>query len=77
MRQPLAGSRVHRRMLVRQQQAVEVKLLYKIEEGKRWRIGNIVVHINGDNPHTKIQTALNRLSIDTSLGGHSNLRVEL
>jgi outer membrane protein insertion porin family len=41
----------------------KLKLLYKIEEGKRWRIGNIVVHINGENPHTKIQTALNRLSI--------------
>ena len=26
-------------------------------------VGNIFVHINGDNPHTKIQTALNRLSI--------------
>jgi outer membrane protein insertion porin family len=41
----------------------KLKLLYKIEEGKRWRIGNIYVHINGENPHTKIQTALNRLSI--------------
>ncbi len=41
----------------------KLKLLYKIDEGKRWRIGNIVVHINGDNPHTKIQTALNRLSV--------------
>jgi outer membrane protein insertion porin family len=40
----------------------KVNLLYKIEEGRRWRIGNIYVHINGDNPHTKIQTALNRLS---------------
>jgi outer membrane protein insertion porin family len=41
----------------------KLKLLYKIEEGKRWRVGNIFVHIDGDNPHTKIQTALNRLSI--------------
>jgi outer membrane protein insertion porin family len=41
----------------------KLKLLYKIEEGKKWRIGNVFVHINGDNPHTKIQTALNRLSI--------------
>jgi outer membrane protein insertion porin family len=40
----------------------KLKLLYHIEEGRRWRIGNIYVHINGDNPHTKIQTALNRLS---------------
>jgi outer membrane protein insertion porin family len=40
-----------------------LKLMYHIDEGKRWRIGNIFVHIAGDNPHTKIQTALNRLSI--------------
>ena len=31
-------------------------------KARRWRVGNIFVHINGDNPHTKIQTALNRLS---------------
>ena len=37
--------------------------MYHIEEGKQWRIGNIFVHIDGDNPHTRIQTALNRLSI--------------
>jgi outer membrane protein insertion porin family len=41
----------------------KLKLLYKIDEGKQWRVGNIYVHIDGDNPHTKIQTALNRLSI--------------
>jgi outer membrane protein insertion porin family len=43
----------------------KLNLVYKIKEGKRWRIGNIVVHINGDNPHTKIQTALNRLSMQS------------
>ena len=37
--------------------------MYHIKEGSRWRVGNIYVHINGENPHTKIQTALNRLSI--------------
>ncbi len=41
----------------------KLRLVYKIDEGKRWRVGNIYVHINGENPHTKIQTALNRLSI--------------
>jgi outer membrane protein insertion porin family len=40
----------------------KLKLMYHIDEGKRWRVGNIFVHINGENPHTKIQTALNRLS---------------
>jgi outer membrane protein insertion porin family len=41
----------------------KLDVMYHIEEGKRWRVGNIRVHITGDNPHTKIQTALNRLSI--------------
>jgi outer membrane protein insertion porin family len=41
----------------------KLRLMYHIDEGKRWRVGNIFVHIQGDNPHTKIQTALNRLSI--------------
>jgi outer membrane protein insertion porin family len=41
----------------------QLDLMYHIEEGKRWRVGNIYVHIDGDTPHTRIQTALNRLSI--------------
>jgi outer membrane protein insertion porin family len=45
------------------EQEGRLKLLYHIEEGKRWRVGNVFVHINGDNPHTKIETALNRLSL--------------
>jgi outer membrane protein insertion porin family len=44
------------------EQQGRLKLMYHIDEGKRWRVGNIFVHIAGDNPHTKIQTALNRLS---------------
>ena len=40
----------------------QIDLVYNIAEGKRWRIGKIFVHIDGDNPHTRIQTALNRLS---------------
>lgn len=47
------------------EEAGKLKLMYHIEEGKRWRVGNIYVHINGDNPHTKIQTALNRLSFQS------------
>ncbi len=43
----------------------KLKLMYHIDEGKRWRVGNIHVHIAGDNPHTKIQTALNRLSFQS------------
>lgn len=41
----------------------KLRLTYNIEEGKQWRVGRIFVHINGENPHTRIQTALNRLSI--------------
>ncbi len=41
----------------------EVDLVYSVNEGKRFRVGRIFVHIGGENPHTQIQTALNRLSI--------------
>lgn len=41
----------------------EVDLIYHIEEGEQFRVGRIIVHIGGDNPHTRIQTALNRMTI--------------
>ncbi|MEM1303532.1 MAG: POTRA domain-containing protein, partial [Planctomycetota bacterium] len=41
----------------------KVDLVYHIDEGDAWRVGRIFVHIGGDNPHTRIQTALNRLSL--------------
>jgi len=41
----------------------QLDLVYHIDEGQKWRVGRIFVHIGGDNPHTRIQTALNRLSI--------------
>jgi outer membrane protein insertion porin family len=41
----------------------KVDLVYKIDEGQKWRVGRIFVHIGGDNPHTRIQTALNRVTI--------------
>lgn len=40
----------------------QIDLVYHITEGKKWRVGRIFVHIDGENPHTRIQTALNRLS---------------
>ena len=40
----------------------KIDLVYHIDEGKQWKVGRIFVHIDGDNPHTRIQTALNRLS---------------
>jgi outer membrane protein insertion porin family len=41
----------------------QVDLVYHIDEGQRWRVGRIFVHIGGDNPHTRIQTALNRVTL--------------
>ena len=41
----------------------KLDLVYHIEEGKQWRVGRILVHIDGENPHTRIQTALNRISL--------------
>ncbi|WP_231943644.1 BamA/OMP85 family outer membrane protein [Aeoliella mucimassa] len=41
----------------------QVDLVYTIDEGERYRVGRIFVHIGGENPHTRISTALNRLSI--------------
>ena len=41
----------------------EVDLIYHIDEGEQFRIGNIYVNIGGDNPHTRIQTILNPMSI--------------
>ncbi|MBI2826060.1 MAG: BamA/TamA family outer membrane protein [Planctomycetia bacterium] len=40
-------------------------LVYKIEEGDRYRIGRIDVKIKGDNPHTRRTAVLNRLSVRT------------
>jgi outer membrane protein insertion porin family len=45
------------------EQPGEVDLVYHIEEGERFRVGRIIVHIAGDNPHTRIQTAMNRMSL--------------
>ncbi|MEN1681566.1 MAG: POTRA domain-containing protein, partial [Planctomycetota bacterium] len=41
----------------------ELDLVYHFGEGEKWRVGRIFVHIGGENPHTRVQTALNRLSI--------------
>ncbi len=41
----------------------ELDLVYNIKEGKRCRVGKIYVNIEGDHPHTRIQTVINRLSL--------------
>ncbi|MCH8922938.1 MAG: hypothetical protein IIA67_07300 [Planctomycetes bacterium] len=41
----------------------ELDVVYKISEGQRYRVGSINVHVGGDNPHTRVTTILNRLSL--------------
>jgi len=41
----------------------QVDLIYHLDEGEQFRVGRIFIHIGGDNPHTRIQTALNRMSL--------------
>lgn len=41
----------------------QLDLVYHVEEGKRWRVGRILVNINGEHTHSRVQTALNRLSL--------------
>ena len=41
----------------------DVDLIYHIEEGEQFRVGRIIVNIGGDNPHTRIQTALNPMTL--------------
>jgi len=41
----------------------DLDLIYHIDEGEQFRIGNIYVNIGGDNPHTRIPTVLNRMSL--------------
>jgi outer membrane protein insertion porin family len=38
-------------------------LVYQISEGDRYRVGRVNVEIEGENPHTKITTVLDRLSL--------------
>lgn len=38
-------------------------LVYNLKEGDRYRVSRINVHIEGDNPHTRSNTVLNRLSL--------------
>ena len=38
-------------------------LVYKVNEGKQYRIGDIDIQIKGENNHTRYATVLNRMSI--------------
>ena len=41
----------------------QLDLVYNVTEGDRYRVGRINVEIKGENPHTRITTVLNRLSV--------------
>jgi len=41
----------------------EVDMLYQISEGQQCVVGDINVHIGGDNPHTRLVTAINRIGL--------------
>ena len=41
----------------------KIDLVYNVDEGSRFRVGEIHVRINGEASHTRVQTALNRLSV--------------
>jgi outer membrane protein insertion porin family len=41
----------------------EIDLVYKIQEGEPFRVGQINVHIAGEFPHTRRNVVLNRLSL--------------
>ena len=41
----------------------QIDLVYKIEEGQRYRVGQINIRIRGETPHTRHSVVLNRLSL--------------
>jgi outer membrane protein insertion porin family len=49
-----------RRML---EDDAKLDLVYNINEGDRYRVGRINVEIKGENPHTRLATVLNRMSL--------------
>ena len=41
----------------------ELDLVYKIDEGRPYKVGMINVRIKGESPHTQVTTVLNRMSL--------------
>jgi len=41
----------------------ELDLVYQVEEGDRYRVGRVQVRIEGEDPHTRINTVLNRVDL--------------
>ena len=40
-----------------------IDLVYDIDEGEQYRVGRIIVNIDGENPHTRRNVVINRLSL--------------
>lgn len=40
-----------------------IDLVYRVNEGDRYRVGRIDVQIKGDNPHTRLSAVLNQFSV--------------
>jgi outer membrane protein insertion porin family len=40
-----------------------IDLVYDIAEGEQYRVGRVIVNIEGENPHTKRNVVINRLSL--------------
>ena len=40
-----------------------IDLVYDVQEGEQYRVGKIIVNIEGDNPHTRRNVVINRLSL--------------
>ena len=41
----------------------QLDIVYKLTEGEQCLVGDINVHIAGDNPHTRLKTAINRIGL--------------
>lgn len=41
----------------------QLDLVYKVTEGKQYRVGNIIVNIDGEHPHTRESVVLNRIDM--------------
>jgi outer membrane protein insertion porin family len=45
------------------EQPGQLDLVYNIDEGRQYRVGQVFVEIAGEHPHTRITTILNRISL--------------
>ncbi|WP_419184672.1 BamA/TamA family outer membrane protein [Botrimarina mediterranea] len=41
----------------------KIDLVYNVEEGEQWRVGRILVNIRGEDSHTRLPVAINRVGL--------------